>query len=120
MLRFSKKVDYGLLALDYLFSQPADKVSSTKEIAKTYHIPLELLGKILQRLKKRGLVASYQGAHGGYVFAKSPLKIPLLDVVTAIEGPLGIVDCFNVRRVHAAKGEEEDIVRLLDQKGAQI
>ena len=50
MLRLTKKADYGLMALKYLAEHPEAMSLSAKDIAEAYHIPQQLLAKILQRL----------------------------------------------------------------------
>jgi Rrf2 family protein len=92
MFRLSKKADYGLIALKHL-AQHADESVSAREIAKEYRIPAELLAKILQRLARKGLVVSQQGTHGGYVLARDPSKISIVDVIEALDGPIGITPC---------------------------
>ena len=46
--------------------------SSAREIAEQYDIPIELMAKVLQRLVRRGLLASHQGTRGGYQLARPP------------------------------------------------
>ena len=92
MLRLSKKADYGLIALKHL-AQHADCSISAREIAAEYRIPAELLAKILQRLARKGLLVSQQGIRGGYVLARDPAKISIVDVVEALEGPIGMTPC---------------------------
>ena len=92
MFRLSKKSDYGLIALKHL-AQHADESISAREIASEYNIPAELLAKVLQRLARKGLVQSQQGMNGGYVLARDPSKISIVDVVEALEGPIGITPC---------------------------
>jgi Rrf2 family protein len=92
MFRLSKKADYGLIALKHL-AQHTDESVSAREIAKEYRIPAELLAKILQRLARKGLVVSQQGTHGGYVLARDPSKISIVDVIEALDGPIGITPC---------------------------
>ena len=48
MLRLTKKADYGLMALKYLAEHPHSAALSAKDIAEAYHIPPQLLAKILQ------------------------------------------------------------------------
>jgi Rrf2 family protein len=91
LFSLSKKADYGLIALKHL-AQHTDAVSA-REIAKEYRIPGELLAKILQRLARKGLVLSHQGTHGGYVLARDPSKISIVDVIEALDGPIGITPC---------------------------
>ena len=92
MFRLSKKADYGLIALKHL-AQHADESISAREIAKEYRIPAELLAKILQRLARKGLLVSQHGTNGGYVLARDPSKISIVDVVEALDGPIGITPC---------------------------
>src|SRR2546428_11831284 len=92
MFRLSKKSDYGLIALRHLAQHHEESVS-TREIAAQYHIPAELLAKVLQRLARKGLLVSQQGTNGGDVLAKDPATISIVDVVEALEGPIFITPC---------------------------
>lgn len=102
MLKLSKKADYGLMALQHIASnQYGDvaraRVVNTKEIAEEYHIPVELLAKVLQTLSKSGLIESHNGPKGGYLLGKSPREITIAQVLESLEGPLGIMDCSHER-----------------------
>jgi len=92
MFRLSKKSDYGLIALKHLAQHNEESISA-REIAAQYHIPAELLAKVLQRLVRKGLLVSQQGINGGYVLAKDPATISIVDVVEALEGPISITPC---------------------------
>src|SRR5947209_20589472 len=92
MFRLSKKSDYGLIALKHL-AMHADESISAREIAAHYHIPAELLAKVLQKLARKGLLVSQQGTNGGYVLARDPARISIVDVVEAVEGPISINTC---------------------------
>jgi len=70
-----------------------DGSSSAREIASLYDIPIELLAKILQRLVRRGLLASQQGTRGGYQLARMPALISVADVIQAIDGPVTVTAC---------------------------
>ncbi len=50
----------------------SDRSSSAREIAEQYDIPIELMAKVLQRLVRRGLLASHQGTRGGYHARANP------------------------------------------------
>ena len=94
MLKLSKKIDYGLLAMTYIaFHDHEDRVINTKEIAEEYSIPGELLAKVLQRLAKKGLIQSQNGPKGGYQLAKDPGAISVGEIVKAIEGPIQMMEC---------------------------
>ncbi|MCI0548195.1 MAG: Rrf2 family transcriptional regulator [Candidatus Rokubacteria bacterium] len=94
MLRFTKRADYGLMAIHYIASQPEDMAVSAKRIAEELSIPPELLAKILQRLAKRKLIVSHNGPKGGYLLARRPTEVTVGQVVRAVEGPIRIVSCM--------------------------
>src|SRR5574337_229168 len=94
MLRFTKRADYGLMAINYIVMHRDDGTVSAKRIAEEFGIPQELLAKILQRLAKRGLIASHNGPKGGYVLARSPEEVTVGQVIRALEGPINIVSCL--------------------------
>ena len=96
MLRLSKKADYALIAMKHLALRGDRSVqtsSSAREIAELYGIPVELMAKILQRLVRRGLLASQQGTRGGYQLGRSPSQISVADVIQAIDGPVTVTAC---------------------------
>lgn len=93
MLKLTKKADYGLIALRHLASIPT-ATASTKEIADTYHLPVPLLAKVLQRLTQTRILISIAGTNGGYRLARDASKISALEVVRAIDGPVILTHCF--------------------------
>jgi Rrf2 family iron-sulfur cluster assembly transcriptional regulator len=90
MLRFSKKADYALLALQFLAT---DGDASARAIAERYDIPVELLAKVLQHLARLGFVAAHKGAHGGYHLGRPTSAISVAEVVQAIDGPFAVTAC---------------------------
>ena len=48
MLNLTRKLEYALIALTPIQGHAKEKILSTKEIAETHRIPLQLLAKILQ------------------------------------------------------------------------
>ena len=103
MLRLTKKADYGLMALKYLAEQAmltgrtgAASAQSAKDIAEAYHIPPQLLAKILQTLAKQGLLVSHAGTNGGYALARPASDINAFEVIRAIDGPLFITSCITI------------------------
>jgi Rrf2 family protein len=94
MLRFTKRADYGLMAVHYIASHSEEGTVSAKRIAEEFNIPGELLAKILQRLAKRKLIVSHNGPKGGYALAKPQGEITVGQVLRALEGPVKIVSCM--------------------------
>jgi len=97
MLKLSKKSDYGLIAMRHLASKDTGGSCNTREIAKAYGIPSELLAKVLQKLAKNGLLISQHGVEGGYTLARHPSSVTAFDVIRAIDGPLLITSCVTAR-----------------------
>jgi Rrf2 family protein len=93
MLRLSKKADYALIAMKHLAVRGERSSSSAREIAEAYDIPIELMAKVLQRLVRRGLLASQQGTRGGYQLGRTAKQISVADVIQAIEGPVTVTAC---------------------------
>lgn len=93
MLRLSKKADYALMAMKHLATRPDAASVSAREIAEQYGIPIELMAKVLQRLARRGLVASHQGTRGGYRLGRAATAISVADIIQAIDGPLTVTAC---------------------------
>ena len=103
MLRFTKRADYGLMAIHYIAVNDGLGAVSAKRVAEEFAIPPELLAKILQRLAKRRLIVSQNGPKGGYVLARRPDQISVGQVVRALEGPINIVSCIE----HSGCPQEE-------------
>jgi len=116
MLKFSKKVDYALMALQHIAGLQFGelhraRVVNTKEIAEEYNIPVELLAKVLQVLAKNGLVESQNGPKGGYLLAREARGITIAQVISAIEGPIGITDCYHDKEGSSCSQHEHCNIR---------
>ncbi len=72
-----------------------NEITSAKEVAANFDLPISLLAKVLQRLAKHNIIAPIQGPNGGYRLNKPLDKIKLNDFIEIIEGPVGIVDCLH-------------------------
>ena len=91
MLRLSKKVEYGLVALQHLAKRGT--VSTVREIAGENGISYDLLAKIMQDLKRDGVICSYQGVRGGYTLILAPQEISVTRVIDALENENSITEC---------------------------
>jgi Rrf2 family protein len=81
---FSQTVEYALRAMANLAST-APEACTTQEIAETTKVPAAYLSKVLQSMRRAGLIHSRRGVGGGVKLARPPKKISLLDVINAIE-----------------------------------
>jgi Rrf2 family protein len=88
---FSKKCEYGLQAVLYMAANEEGCVCPADLISEKLKIPKEFVSKILQSLTESGIIESKKGKSGGFMLAKHPSKIRLIDIVEAIDG----LDIFN-------------------------
>ncbi len=94
MLRFTKRADYGLMAIHYIAVHEDAGAVSAKRVAEEFAIPPELLAKILQRMARARLIRAQTGPKGGYALTRRPSEITVGQVVRAVEGPINIVGCL--------------------------
>lgn len=104
MMRFSKKVEYALIALLHIAKKSGGELTTARELSEKFSISLELMGKILQSLVKNKMIVSVQGVKGGYYLARPKEQIKLASVIAAIDGPIALTDCI-------ASGEFESCER---------
>lgn len=93
MVKFSKKLEYSLIALRH-FSNSNNEIIRVRDISEKYNIPHDLLAKILQKLKKENILESVQGVNGGYRLLRKLSEIPLMDLYNFIESNTSIVECM--------------------------
>lgn len=92
MLRVTKLTDYATVVLTVLASEP-DAVTSAAELAERAGLETPTVAKLLKPLAQAGLVDAFRGVNGGYRLAREPRRISLIEIVEAMEGPLGMTEC---------------------------
>jgi FeS assembly SUF system regulator len=92
MLRISKLTDYATILLAHLADEGAGQRTAV-ELADGTGIGLPTVSKVLKELQRAGLVASTRGARGGYALARPAAEISAADILSAVEGPLGLTEC---------------------------
>lgn len=135
MLRFTKRADYGLMAIHYIAINDGFGAVSAKRIAEEFAIPPELMAKILQKLAKQRLIVSTNGPKGGYALARRPTEITVGQVIRALEGPINIVSCLEdadcpqmqrcnlrrpVQKIQAAISQVLDTMSLAELTSADV
>ena len=93
-MKFSTRSRYGVrLMLDLARHYEKGPVQ-LGDISKTEEISEKYLGQIVIQLKSSGLINSVRGAQGGYLLARNPQSITVLDIVQCLEGEIKIIDCL--------------------------
>ncbi|MHC4686195.1 MAG: RrF2 family transcriptional regulator [Planctomycetota bacterium] len=93
-MKVTQAAAYALHAMMYMVRHVTQLPATTDSIAKAEGIPSGYLAKIFQRLVKARFVRSVRGRKRGYVFAKPPEEISLLELFEVIEGGPLFEDCF--------------------------
>ncbi|KRA14666.1 MULTISPECIES: SUF system Fe-S cluster assembly regulator [unclassified Lysobacter] len=96
MLRVTKLTDYATVVLTVLAAQldgVPDAVLSASELAERAGLETPTVSKLLKPLAQAGLVEGFRGANGGYRLARPAEQIGLIEIVEAMEGPLGMTEC---------------------------
>jgi Rrf2 family protein len=81
-----KTAEYALRAVVWLAGQERPSLSR-EEIARGTRVPPGYLSKVLNDLKRAGILSSLPGRGGGFTLQRLPAEISVLDVISAI-GPL--------------------------------
>ena len=92
-MKISQTSAYALHALMYMVRHMTQLPVTSKVIAKAEGIPAGYLAKVMQQLAKAGFVRSVKGQGRGYVFAKPPEEISLLQLFEAMDGQPMFEDC---------------------------
>ena len=97
MLRVSKLTDYATVVMTVLAATAAARgaaaVISAQELAERAHLELPTVSKLLKQLAHGELVVSSRGVNGGYRLARPADRITIAEIVTAMEGPIGMTEC---------------------------
>ncbi|NIG87679.1 nitric oxide-sensing transcriptional repressor NsrR [Serratia symbiotica] len=93
-MQLTSFTDYGLRALIYMASRPADKMTSISQVTEVYSVSRNHMVKIINQLSRVGFVTAIRGKNGGIRLSKPGETIRLGDVVRARE-PLSLVNCHS-------------------------
>lgn len=121
-MKLSTKGRYSVRLMIDLALHAGEGPILLKEIAERQALSEKYLWQLMPPLKHAGLVMSFRGARGGYTLAKPSAEITLQDIVTAVEGPVYLVDCVDDAQhcARAATCASRDIWAAVAQKIADV
>ena len=110
-MKLSTKGRYAMRAMVDLALHYGEGPILLKDIAKREHISERYLEQIILSLKAAGLVNSTRGARGGFILARPPSQIRLIEVMQVSEGSIAPVECVSAPEVcsHASLCVTRDI-----------
>lgn len=91
MLKLSRLTDYAVAAMVRLGA--AGGAETSPAIAAGIGVPEPTVAKVLKSLAAGGLVSSRRGVNGGYRLDRPLNEISVVDVISAIDGPIALVSC---------------------------
>jgi Rrf2 family protein len=114
---FSLTIEYAMRAMVALAAGDGSPMT-TRQIAETMKVPQSYLSKVLQSLVRAGLVHSTRGLKGGFVLARSPKELNLMEVLNAVSPYKRIESCPLDLEGHSS--ELCPLHRRLDQAMAMV
>ncbi len=90
MAGISTKGVYGVMATYYIYSHQEKEAIKSVVIAQNMNLPQNYLEQILLVLKNANILKSLRGAKGGYVLARRPEEITILEIIEILDG--GVCD----------------------------
>jgi|SRR6516162_3172563 FeS assembly SUF system regulator len=93
MVRLGKLTDYGLVLMTCIARSECAALRTARDLAQESRLPLSTVSKLLKELLHCGLLVSHRGTKGGYILARDPRQISVLEVIAAIEGPMALTEC---------------------------
>jgi Rrf2 family protein len=89
---FSLTIEYAMRAMVALAAGDG-RPMTTRQIAQTMKVPQSYLSKVLQSLVKAGLVSSTRGLKGGFVLARQPEELNMMEILSAVSPYKRIETC---------------------------
>lgn len=114
---FSATMEYALRAVVYLAAQ-SGRACVSQEIAEAMQVPQGYMAKVLQNLRRSGILHSQRGLNGGFVLKRPADKITILDVVNAVDTVPRVKSCPLGLKEH--RHQLCPLHKQLDEAGACI
>lgn len=109
-MKLSTRTRYGVRAVIEMATNDSKKPLQLKVIAERQDISVKYLEQLMNALRSGGVVRSIRGARGGYILAKPPNQIKLIEVFNCLEGPVITTECV----------EDEDYCRRAADCAARL
>jgi Rrf2 family transcriptional regulator, cysteine metabolism repressor len=89
VISITSKSPYALRALAELGRTGGGGPIPIGELARRRDIPVQFLEQLFATLRRAGVLRSQRGVKGGYLFAREPSEVTVLEVIELLDGPLG-------------------------------
>jgi Rrf2 family protein len=102
-MQVTRAADYAVRVTVHLAGLPPGARASRAALARAAEAPQTFVAKILQQLVDAQIVRSHAGRAGGFELARPAADVSVLDIVTAIEGPLCLNRCLSQDPAHGCQ-----------------
>ena len=91
-MQLKNSTDYAIRIVCYLAAQ--ERMVSTSELSRKLNVSANYVPKIAKKLKNAKIVTACEGTNGGYMLAKQPENISLMDIISCVEETMAIHRCL--------------------------
>ena len=95
-MQLKNSTDYSIRIVCYLAAQ--ERMVSTSELSRKLNVSANYVPKIAKKLKDAKIVNACEGINGGYMLAKQPENISLMDIISCVEETMAINRCLEEDR----------------------
>ena len=92
-MKLNTRSRYAVMALADMVNFDRQNPISLRDISLRQNISLVYLEQIFSKLKKNNIVKSIRGTNGGYILAKDPEQIKLLNIFSAVDEKVKTIQC---------------------------
>ncbi len=92
-MHISTKTGYAVRALAELAAHGQDSPISVAQICERQTLPPKYIEQLFRKLKKKGIITSVHGAHGGYKLERPNKDISLKDIMAAVDENFNYTYC---------------------------
>lgn len=86
MLKITKKVEYALISLKFIWEEKSrNELTTARELCSKFNIPFDTTSKVMQAMNNAGILVSEKGTKGGYALAKNLTEISYLDLAHIVD-----------------------------------
>jgi Rrf2 family transcriptional regulator, cysteine metabolism repressor len=89
LINVSDRSRVAVIALAELATRGNGSPVPILEVAECRGIPAHQVEQVFAALRRAGLLQSQRGVKGGYTLRRDPSEITVLEVVEAVDGPIG-------------------------------
>lgn len=90
----SKTAEHAMRALVHIASRATGEPVQAREVSAATAIPHNYLTKILNGLRRAGVLSASRGRRGGYLLARPAADLRLVDIVAVFDDLTRFVRCF--------------------------